>query len=160
MSGVHAVAHCGSCPGQAAWAFRAECQQRGLRRKGRQLAGSPSSKSSHNRAAESHSRHYSQCSSSSFSRTTQKAKRLACRKAAGQGSCFLVDLEVLGRPLGAVRRRRSGCARASAASGADVPSTSSGAATPGPAESTATFVQAFWKFVRPHTIRGTLLGTT
>ncbi|GBF95479.1 hypothetical protein Rsub_07829 [Raphidocelis subcapitata] len=58
-------------------------------------------------------------------------------------------------PLPPRRRRRLG-APASAAAGA-------AAGAPGgesPAARAAAFLSAFWKFLRPHTIRGTILGTT
>lgn len=62
----------------------------------------------------------------------------------------------------ATRQRRGLCTVASAASatadGAAGAGQPAGAAL-GPIERLVAFQQAFWKFLRPHTIRGTILGS-
>lgn len=60
----------------------------------------------------------------------------------------------LQQPQQQQRRRRGSALVAAAAAGA------AGAAPGGSASDLTSFLAAFWKFLRPHTIRGTILGTT
>ncbi|GAQ84991.1 Putative homogentisate prenyltransferase [Klebsormidium nitens] len=160
MAASHVVVHTGACPVSGIWGSGGEPHQRGRRRRaGAQehsiLGRGPPQVLAH----ESDRRHPGWPSSSSVGFSASGPERRGCHKVGGQGCCSH-RVAGLGRRTVAVGRGRGGPPRASAAADADAPNVASQGSEVGPVESASKFVAAFWKFVRPHTIRGTLLGTT
>lgn len=161
MAVAHVAVPTGACPASVIWGSGGEVQQRSRRRKGGGKANALSLGRQPPQALAwvSERRHPGWPSSHNVGSSVSQAEKLGCQQAGGQG-CRPHRVAELWKRIGAVGRRQRGGVRASAAADADAPNVASQGAEVGPVESASKFVAAFWKFVRPHTIRGTLLGTT